>query len=159
MKRRIVALFATGFGLGYAPIASGTFGSLPGVAILFAMGGLSLGVQITICAALAAIAFPLCDMAEGIFKKKDDGRIVADEYLTFPICMLGLPWMEHLWLIPVGFVVARAMDIIKPAPARQSQNLKGGLGIALDDLISTLYALAANHGIWWLWVRFGQGMG
>jgi len=158
MKKRIVTLFATGFGLGYSPIASGTTGSLPGVAIVFAMSGLGFRAQVIVCAVLAAIAFPLCDMAEEYFRKKDDGRIVADEYLTFPICLLGLPWVGHLWLLPVAFVVTRLMDIIKPAPARQSQNLRGGLGIAMDDLISTLYALAVNHGIWMLYLRFGHGM-
>lgn len=157
--KRILTLFATGFGLGYSPIASGTTGSLPGVAIVFAMTGLGLRWQIVISAVLAAAAFPLCDMAEDYFGKKDDGRIVADEYLTFPICMLGLPWIEHMWLLPVAFVVARLMDIIKPPPARQAQNLRGGLGIALDDLVASLYALAANHGIWLLYVRFGQGLG
>jgi phosphatidylglycerophosphatase A len=50
--------------------------------------------------------------------------------------------------------MARILDIIKPPPARQSQNLHGGLGIVMDDLISTLYALAANHAIWFLYLHF-----
>ncbi len=64
MRKRIITLFATGLGLGYSPIASGTTGSLPGVVIVIAMSGLGLGAQIIISCVLALLAFPLCDMAE-----------------------------------------------------------------------------------------------
>lgn len=150
--KRILIFLATGCGLGYSPIASGTVGSLPGVLIVLAMSNLRLPVQVLVSVVLAGLAFPLCDAVEDHFGKKDDGRIVADEYLTFPICLLGLPWREHIWLLPMAFVVARVMDIIKPAPARQAQNLRGGLGIVLDDLLANLYALAVNHGLWFLYV-------
>jgi phosphatidylglycerophosphatase A len=62
---------------------------------------------------------------------------------------LGLPWLQHLWLLPVAFVVARVLDVVKPFPARQSQRVRGGGGIVVDDFISTLYALALNHLVWW----------
>jgi len=57
----------------------------------------------------------------------------------------------------VAFVVNRLMDIVKIPPARQAQFLYGGWGIVLDDVISSLYALALNHVIfhfgtlWWGW--------
>jgi phosphatidylglycerophosphatase A len=37
------------------------------------------------------------------------------------------------------------MDIIKPPPAAQAQAIRGGTGIVLDDLFSSLYALVLNH--------------
>jgi phosphatidylglycerophosphatase A len=155
MKKRLIMLFATGGGLGYAPVASGTFGSLPGLAIVGALGAVTLPWQIGISIVLALASFPLCQAADPYFDKKDDGRIVADEYLTFPLCVLGLPWQEHLWLLPMAFVICRILDIIKPFPAYRSQKLPGGIGIAMDDLISSTYALGINHLIWWLVNRQG----
>jgi phosphatidylglycerophosphatase A len=140
---------ATGFGLGLIPVMSGTFGTLPGVLIAMACSALSWKWQAAVAALLAALAVPLCDAAEKEFVLKDDGRIVADEYLTFPICMIGLPVASHPWLLAVGFVAHRACDVIKPPPARQIQSLKGGAGIVMDDVVSSLYALAINHAVWW----------
>ncbi len=153
MKRiseRISLLLATGFGLGYMPVASGTFGTLPGILIVAAMSGMALPFQALLAILLPALAIPICGHAERTFARKDDGRIVADEYLTFPLCLLGIPWLLHPWLLGVAFVAHRVLDIIKPAPARQSQALGGGLGIVIDDVISSLYALAFNHALVWL---------
>jgi phosphatidylglycerophosphatase A len=147
MKRAAVWI-ACGFGLGFSPVASGTFGALLGIPLAWALHPLGLVWQIAVCLALAAAAVPVCTVAEEHYGRTDDGRIVADEYLTFPICLLGLPWMQHLWLLPVAFVVNRVMDIVKIPPARQAQGLSGGAGIVLDDVISSLYALAINHAIY-----------
>ena len=50
--RRIPTLIATGFGLGYAPVASGTFGALLGCLIVWTMTErrLSLPLQIAVVA-------------------------------------------------------------------------------------------------------------
>ncbi|MDA0576980.1 MAG: phosphatidylglycerophosphatase A [Verrucomicrobia bacterium] len=149
MFSRITIWLATGFGLGYSPVASGTFGTLPGLLIVMALAGESLRTQIIAAVVMAVVAIPICSHAEEKFGRKDDGRIVADEYGTFLIATLGLPWLAHPWLLGLAFVTSRITDIIKPPPARQSQSLTGGVGIVMDDVFSTLYALALNHGIWW----------
>ena len=141
-------LLATGFGLGLAPVASGTFGTLLGVGIVVAMSGLGIAWHIALSVLFVLVAIPICGMAEGIFKKKDDGRIVADEYLTFPICVIGLPWVGNLWLLVLAFLTHRVLDIVKPRPAMQIQDIGGGTGIVLDDVVSSLYALLLNHAIW-----------
>jgi phosphatidylglycerophosphatase A len=138
-------LLATGFGLGLSPVASGTTGSLPGVLLAVALCGLSWPAQAAAAVLLAAASIPVCDYAERRFKRKDDGRIVADEWMTFPLCLVGIPWALHPWFLGVAFVVARVFDILKPPPARGWQRVRGGLGIALDDIVAGLYALAVNH--------------
>ncbi len=143
---RPVILAATGFGLGLSPVASGTFGSLLGVAIVFGaarLGIICISHQIILAAGLALLAVPICHVAERHFGQKDDGRIVADEYLTFPICMIGLPLTP--WILALAFVTNRCFDIIKPPPANSLQRLRGGMGIVLDDVASSLYSLVANH--------------
>ena len=155
LVRKIIVVFANGFGLGLSPFAPGTVGSLLGVAIVVGIGFAHINWmwQAGIAAVLAICAIPICEVGELHYKTKDDHRIVADEYLTFPLCMIGIPWMAHPWFLAVAFVVNRVMDIIKPPPARQIQNLHGGLGIALDDIFSSLYALGVNYLIFKLIVR------
>lgn len=147
---KFTLLLATGFKLGYAPVASGTFGSLVGIPIVLALAPLHQlwWCQILICALLACLAVPVCETAERIFIKKDDGRIVADEWLILPISFIGLPLLTSpnaLWLIPLCWVATRVFDIIKLPPAYKLQHLHGGIGIVIDDLFAALYALAANH--------------
>ena len=156
---RAAAFASAGFGLGYAPVASGTFGALLGCGIVWAIaaGGMGVGWQIATCVLLTLVAIPICGAGEKVFKKKDPGKVVADEYLTFPICMIGLcdvaMWREHIWFLPACFVVSRAMDIVKPFPAHRSQKLPGGLGITIDDAIANVYALGINWLIFWLAVK------
>jgi phosphatidylglycerophosphatase A len=151
--RAFLAFAASGFGLGYSPVAPGTVGALPGIALALAASRLDLGLQIAAAAALAALAIPICDVAEKHYGKKDDRRIVADEYLTFPLCTIGLPATPLVYA--VAFVVSRACDIVKPPPARGLQRITGGLGVAIDDIIASLYALALNHLALWVLRQLG----
>jgi len=155
--QRITIAVATGFGLGKAPVASGTFGALLGLPLALGVTVLHehLYLQISICAALSLLAVPICDAAERFFGEKDDGRIVADEYLTLPICVIGLPIarmmregqvMQGLSLLGTAFVLSRICDILKPTPARQLQRIRGGLGIVLDDVFASFYALILTYG-------------
>ncbi len=153
---------ATGFGLGYAPIASGTFGALLGLPLALACAWLPLAAQVAVALLLTVLAVPFCNTAERIFGRKDDGRIVADEYLTFPICTLGLPLVElarrsllqEAILLAVVFVLSRICDILKPWPAHALQRVRGGLGIVIDDFFASLYALILSHGALYLLQRY-----
>ncbi len=144
----------TGFGLGLvAPFAPGTFGSLPGVILALAMlaTGMPIWAQALLCAALTLLAVPVCGVAERTLKKKDDGRISADEWLLYPIAVIGLPLLEHPWLILSTFLVIRVFDVLKLPPANQVQDLPGGWGIVADDFAAQLMALIANHALWSTW--------
>ncbi len=149
-SQRLCVWLGTGFGLGLvAPCAPGTFGSLPGVALACAFAAwLPLWAQVPACLALTLLAVPICTMSERTLKKKDDGRITADEWMLYPIATIGLPLTQALWLIPATFVVIRVLDVLKLPPARQIQYLPEGWGIVADDFASQLYALAANWALW-----------
>ena len=139
-------LVATGFGLGLSPFASGSAGALLGVVLAMLLSHAGVAWQIAAAAALSVAAVPFCSLAERHFGKKDDGRIVADEYMTFPICMIGLPALP--WVLGMAFVTNRIMDVIKPPPARGLQRLQGGWGIVIDDVFAALYSLALNHALY-----------
>jgi len=148
-RRFISVAIATGFGLGYSPVASGTVGTLLGIGLVGLMQWIpGLILQCVFALALTLLAIPFCHDAEAVFARKDDGRIVADEYLTFPICMLGLPFSPAI--VVVAFLTNRFFDILKPPPARALQRIEGGLGIVVDDVVAAIYSLAANHLVYWL---------
>ena len=144
--RRFCVFVATGCGLGLvAPFAPGTFGSLPGVALAYATTALPLALQIPVCTALALLAIPFCEVAERALGNTDDGRISADEWMLYPIALVGVPLAElPWWSMIVFFCVVRAIDIVKPWPARTLQRIPGGRGIVIDDFIANLYSLAVN---------------
>lgn len=143
--KNIWVMLATGFGLGLSPVASGTFGTVLGIPLAYGLFTWQTGwpIQLILSMVCVALAIPICDKAEkALGGKKDDGRIVADEYLTVPLTLVGLP-VSPVMLI-VAFLSHRFFDIIKPPPARGLQRLPGGLGITIDDFFSSLYALGAN---------------
>ena len=146
MKDKLVLFFATGCGISlFVPFAPGTFGSLPGIALAYALSGLSVVPQIAVCAALALLAVPVCGRAETLLGVRDDGRISADEWMLYPIAFIGLPVASlPWWAMAVFFGVVRLVDIIKPPPAKGLQVLPGGWGVMVDDLVANLYALALN---------------
>lgn len=146
---RLAVLFSTGFGLGHSPVIPGTIGCLLGIPLAWATQtagrriGYEVAVEIAAAALLSLLAIPICEAGERAAGRKDPHCVVADEYLTFPISMIGLPFSPIM--IAVSFVTNRVLDIVKPFPARQIQVLPGGLGITLDDVISAVYSLALNH--------------
>ena len=149
---KLCVFVASGFGIGLvSPFAPGTFGSAPGVALAFATTALPLWLEIPVCVAFAFAAIPFCDVAERVFGIKDDGRIVADEWMLFPIAVVGLPLASlPWWATAVFFCVTRFIDIVKPPPARGLQSVHGGRGIVVDDFVANLYSLAVNWTIYLL---------
>ena len=135
-------LLGSGFYTGYIPFASGTFGSIAGLIIYYIPGFEKPGIIIP-----AIIIFSLYGIYAGSqFEKvygKDPAECTIDEIVGMWISLLFLP--KILWLSVVVFLVWRLFDIIKPYPARQLEKLKGGLGIMIDDIISSLYVLLLVH--------------
>ena len=164
--RKPIILLATGFGLGLSPVASGTAGTLLGFPIMLGLAPLwahpafraysgsgALMAQMIAAFGLLLLAIPICDVAEKHFGRKDDGRIVADEFMTFPIGLLGLPLSP--WVLALAFFTNRVFDVLKPFPAKGLQRLPGGLGIVVDDGVAALYSLLVNHAIYYLVLRYG----
>jgi phosphatidylglycerophosphatase A len=142
--KNLVKWIAVGFGTGWSPVMPGTVGTLVGLPL--AWGLLFLYdqplLQWGICVALSLIAVPICGLAEKMIGGKDPGCIVADEYLTLPITVIGL---TSPWALLSGFVLHRIFDITKPPPIKQLQHIHGGFGIVIDDVLAALIALGLNH--------------
>lgn len=145
MKHKWIEWTATGFGAGFSPVMPGTVGTLWGLPLAWLLARIpALELQIAACILLCFVAVAICDSAERRMDcGKDPGCIVADEFLTLPLVYLGLPLTWPVMLS--GFVLHRVFDITKPPPIRQLQNLKGGTGIVIDDVLAALFALGVNH--------------
>ena len=138
MNEKLIKLLATGFGAGLAPVAPGTIGTLVGVGICFICWPLPWLLRLLIVIVLAAFSIYVAGLAEKIYRKKDDQRIVIDEIAGFQVAMLPVA-ITGLHLL-VGFVLFRIFDILKPFPLRDLQKMSGGLGIVLDDVAAGIYA-------------------
>jgi phosphatidylglycerophosphatase A len=148
VKDRLIEAYLTCFGLGYAPVASGTFGTLGGVALalIFAM---YLPANYMVACLSAAVIFtlvgaPLGKWAEQKWQRKDPGQYVLDEVIGFMVTVAFIDPTQHLTIsLVVGFLLFRFFDIVKPAPARQLEKVPGGWGIILDDVVAGIYAAIA----------------
>jgi len=132
---------ATWFGVGFLPIAPGSWGSLAALPFAWAITSLwgipGLGVA-------AAIAFLGGWWAAAIVAKasavEDPGSIVIDEVAAQWLVLLAAPPAPLPYAL--AFLLFRIFDIWKPWPARWAErHVKGGLGIVLDDLFAALYAM------------------
>lgn len=146
--KSLIRWIAVGFGTGLSPIMPGTVGTLVGLPIAWGVMQLypDLWLQIGICVALTLLSIPICEVAEKMIGGKDPGCIVADEYLTLPITIVGL---TSPWALLSGFILHRIFDITKPPPIKQLQHIHGGFGITIDDFLAALIALGLNHAIFY----------
>ena len=147
---------ATGFGLGLAPVAPGTFGSLIGLPLAWWLLGRSTGQQAVIIALMLIAAVPVCHIAAWHYDGMDHGSIVADEYVAFPLAVLGLKAARHPLVLALAFGVYRFFDALKPPPIHLAEYVTGGLGIVLDDVIAALVSWLVVALIVTLWQRWQQ---
>jgi phosphatidylglycerophosphatase A len=78
--------------------------------------------------------------AERVFGRKDPGAVVIDEVCGQIVAFLARP--NPSWqLLLAGFIIFRVCDVLKPPPARRLEQLPGGWGIVLDDVVAGAYSL------------------
>jgi phosphatidylglycerophosphatase A len=147
-------------GVGYLPLAPGTWGSLVGVGLyvllrlavfpkispegnqaLYSLSFLTL--EISVIAVITVLGVWAASLTERVLRIKDPGKVVVDEVAGQLIALLPIPLAAETgwayWLIP-AFLLFRFFDIVKPYPARRLESLHGGLGIMADDLVAGAYA-------------------
>lgn len=142
---KIEIWIATGLGLGYSPIVSGTVGSLGGIVLFWFLHLLPWPLYLVTVAALFFLGLWAADRAEKVFQEKDSGFVVIDEIVGFLISAFLLPWSLG-WMI-AAFLLFRIFDILKPFPWRRAESLPGGLGIMLDDAGVGIYANLLLHAV------------
>jgi phosphatidylglycerophosphatase A len=130
---------ALGAGLGLAPKAPGTFGTLLGIPLLFVMPH-SMIAYMAVLLVLFAAGVWCCHVCAKSLGVHDHPGIVWDEVVGYLLTMAAVP-RTVMWVV-AGFVVFRVFDIIKPWPISWvDRQVHGGLGIMLDDILAALFSL------------------
>ncbi len=140
LKKYTAYTIATVFGIGYAPKAPGTFGTLPGVFFYFLLPNhfLILGL---FAAGWLATYFVLQDKED-----PDPSFVVIDEVVGM---MLTLSVMSYFGIVlSLSYVIAaflafRVFDILKPWPIRNVERyferkttVFASFGVMIDDVIA-----------------------
>lgn len=144
-------LIGSGFLTGYSPVASGTVGSIAALLIYLIPGFEQLFIIIPAIILFLVYGIYLGDKFEAEYGK-DPAQCTIDEIVGTWISLIALP--KTTWIIVSAFLLWRILDIIKPAPARNLEKLKGGLGIMIDDVVSGIYTLIIMHLIVYLLGKF-----
>jgi phosphatidylglycerophosphatase A len=133
LREGTVMFLATGFRTGNIPFAPGTFGSLIGLPLCFALAGMSTAPAILWTLLFIFFAVWIADAAEKILEQNDPGCIVIDEIAGMVVALVGLPFNPIT--VVIGFIIFRILDIFKPFPIRDlDKRIPGGLGVVADDV-------------------------
>jgi phosphatidylglycerophosphatase A len=146
-------LLTSCFGLGWLPLAPGSWGSLPS-AIIFGLSCYFSGIvplvillmiALIIAGSFVCVKFSYAAVAAA--GTKDPGEVVADEiagqaltFLAMPLIMADVTGRQIISIAGLGFFLFRLFDTVKPWPVHRLEGLHGGWGILADDLMAGVYA-------------------
>ena len=148
----LIRLLATFFGLGYLPLASGTWGTVGGVLLYWVTDGRGWWVRLLIFLIVFLLGIPVAEYADRSWGTHDNKRIVIDEVAGY---LLGvLPFSFTIERAIIGFILFRFFDITKIYPAGTvDKKVGGGAGVMLDDIVAGFYSLI----VMFLIVKFAGG--
>jgi phosphatidylglycerophosphatase A len=159
-----LALTIATCGVGYLPLAPGTWGSLVGIGVYVVVRGvlmkvffdlgarhnfnllhISYGVivfELVMILAIALVGIWAASRTEKLSGRKDPGKVVIDEVVGQFIALIPVPFVSGTawWTAILAFILFRFFDIVKPYPARRLESLESGLGIMADDIVAGAYA-------------------
>lgn len=137
-------MVATVLGAGYSPVAPGTAGTLAGVPIFLGLAQLSAVWYLLVWLGLFLLACRVAQRMQEAEGVDDPQMVVIDEVAGFLLAMFMVPLTAGYLL--AGFVIFRALDVIKPFPADYfDQEVRNGFGIVMDDVVSGFYTCLLLH--------------
>lgn len=164
-----VSLAITTCGVGYLPLAPGTWGSLLSVGFYTFLSNTFSSYRYTTSVAapeamvasihaVILVAFGLLVLvgmwAAGrsteLLGNTDASQAVIDEVIGQLTVFLFIPFTNSWILIIAGFLLFRFFDIWKPYPIDRLQDLPRGVGVCADDVAAGIYAgivLSVVHAI------------
>lgn len=135
-------LIGTGFGSGFSPVAPGTAGALLAFGVWYALSFLVPASVLLWLTVVLALVFTVAGVwAANRLEQtwgEDPSRVVVDEMVGCWITLLAAP-AGHLWYGLAAFGLFRLFDIWKPLGIRRMENLPGGIGVMMDDVLSGVY--------------------
>ena len=141
-------LFVSIFYVGYIKFASGTWGSIASLLILYPFikfTALSFEALIFVFIFLFFISNLFINYFSNFTNSNDSKHIVIDELLGIFIILIFYDFIfifnDIITLILIFFIF-RLFDIIKIFPANYiDKNLKNGYGVIMDDIVAGIYTI------------------
>jgi len=138
-KINLNTMFVSVLGIGFIPIASGTFGSLAGLVIGYLLNLLSYNLFFLFIPTLFILGVIASNTYQKMTGEKDSSVIVIDEVVGQLIAMMFV--MDNIVLVFISFIIFRIFDILKPWPASYAdKKMSDGFGVMLDDVFAGIYA-------------------
>ena len=134
---------ATFFYLGKLPFAPGSWGSL-GALALWLFLPLSYAVHLAVILIFFILGVYSSNKVAEDMDDHDPSEVVIDEVVGMGISLFMLPHSLGLYIL--AFILFRFFDIFKPSFIYRIQNLPGGWGIMLDDVLAGFFTLAIVTG-------------
>ena len=130
--------------LGKLPYAPGTWGSL-GALILWMLLPYTFFIHFIVIIALFILGVISSQKISHHLNNHDPSEVVIDEAIGICIALFFLPYNLTIYIL--AFILFRLFDIFKPSFIYQIQDLPGGWGIMVDDVLAGLFTLALVNGI------------
>ena len=141
-------LFVSIFYVGYIKFASGTWGSLAAILILYPIIKFTL-VSFETLIIIFFILFFISNLFINYFSNftnsKDSKHIVIDELLGIFIILIfydSIFIYNDFLTLTLIFFIFRLFDVVKIFPANFiDKNLKNGYGVIMDDIVAGIYTI------------------
>ena len=135
---------ATFFYLGKLPFSPGSWGSL-GALLLWLLLPVTFSIHLSVIIILFVLGVYSSSRMAKYLDDHDPSEVVIDEVVGMGISLFMLPHSPGLYLL--AFILFRVFDILKPSLIYRMQNLPGGWGIMLDDVLAGLITFTIVNGI------------
>lgn len=131
-------IVSTCLGIGYVRKGAGTLSAfITCLGWYLLLYHANISTQLALALVLLLLGAWTASRVESVWGE-DSNRVVIDEAAGMCISLIGLPFT---WMYGAGaFVLFRFFDIAKPLYIRRMENIKGGWGVMMDDVLAGLYS-------------------
>lgn len=141
MEKALARTIGSAFGIGYLPLAPGTFASAAAALLYFFVPVVREPFWLVLLIVLSVV---LGVWAGGMMEDdygEDPSQTVIDEVAGQWLALLFVPASPFAVLL--AFIFFRFFDIVKPGIVDRAQRLPGGWGIMADDVLAGVFANVA----------------
>ena len=159
----MVKLYVSLFGLGFIPFASGTIGSLAGIALWLALREVMSPWTMILTIVLSFILSWV--ITEVYLRKKnkehDPSEVIIDEVIGQWVSLIPLIYLDRIEypiinnqfyvFILTSFLLFRFFDIFKPWPISIIDRQRNSFSVLFDDVLAGLFSSICIT-VWILWI-------
>ena len=137
----LIKAFVSVFGIGYIPIAPGTFGSLFAILVWYiSINFLNIYLFYVIILVVFICSFKAINVYLRNENKDDPSEVVVDEFIGQSLPLVFL-LQFNVYEVLLAFSSFRLFDILKIYPVNKVENIKGANGVIMDDVVAGIYSL------------------